>query len=116
MKSLSSENQEALKDMIHEHAKIQKELEHEVTELTRDVLMGKFKMANLLTTQNTKILEFEDEIEEINEDIKNNYNVTINRQEQQIENLNFKLLTCHEESRLQREEHEDELEKIQEDT
>jgi len=62
MKSISTENQVALKDMIHEHAAIQKELEDEVSDLSQELMMSKLKLANMLTTQNTKIKDFETEI------------------------------------------------------
>jgi len=50
MQSLSSENQVALKDLVHEHAQVQKELEFEVNSLARELIMTKIKLANMLTT------------------------------------------------------------------
>ena len=76
VKSLSSDNQAALKDMVHEHATVQKELENDVNNLRRELMMTKIKLANMLTTQNTKIKDFEVEVKDLNDEIKNNYQVT----------------------------------------
>lgn len=46
--------------------------------------MGKIKFANLLTTQNEKIKNFELDIDELEYQIKYNYNVTINEQQWEL--------------------------------
>lgn len=91
MKSISTENQAALKDMIHEHAAIQKELEDEVSDLSKELMMSKLKLANMLTTQNTKIKDFEAEIQELNDEIKNQYQVAYEQHLKQIESLKGEL-------------------------
>jgi len=94
MKSLSKENQAALKDLVHEHATIQKELKDEVKELSKEVMAGKLKLANMLTTQNTKIKEYEGEIEELNDAIKYQYQAAHDHHLKQIDKLKGDLQIC----------------------
>lgn len=70
MKSLSVENRAALKDLMHEHAAIEKELRDEVEELSSSVMSSKIMFANLLTTQNEKVVEYESTINRLNNTIQ----------------------------------------------
>lgn len=65
MKSLSKENQKALKELLGEHTDVEKQLGEEIEELSKSAKKEKLKYYKMLTGLNTRNLKLDNQVADL---------------------------------------------------